>query len=84
MRASLPAYRVISSAQNGFSLFLIDGIWGFSMLALPLVSAALCIALHWDDMQKVKEMVFSGCYRIRRNASARGYASAAWDGTKCY
>lgn len=54
------------------------------MLAVPLVSAPLCIALHWDDMQKLQEMVFSVCFRIKRNVYTRGYASAAWDGTKCY
>lgn len=57
---------------------------GVSMLAVPLVSAPLCIALHWDDMQKLQEMVFSVCFRIKRNVYTRGYASAAWDGTKCY
>jgi len=67
----LPAYRVICSAQNGFSVFQIDGVWGFSILALPLVFAALCIALYWDDMQKVKEMVFRDAFASKNRSHAR-------------
>ncbi|MBR2571709.1 MAG: hypothetical protein IKE30_06220 [Clostridia bacterium] len=39
-------YHVIRSVQGGFSVFQIDGVWEFFMLALPLVSAVLCIVLY--------------------------------------
>ena len=45
-------YHVIRSIQNGYSVFQIDGIWEFFMLALPLVSVVLCIALYRDIKQE--------------------------------
>ncbi|MDI9521023.1 MAG: hypothetical protein QM308_07740 [Bacillota bacterium] len=45
-------YHVIRSIQNGYSVFQIDGIWEFFMLALPLVSAVLCIVLYRDIKQE--------------------------------
>jgi len=39
------AYHVVRSVQNGYSVFQIDGVWEFFMLALPLAAAVACIAL---------------------------------------
>ena len=37
---------VVASIINEYSVFAIDGIWAFLMLALPLASTVLCIVLY--------------------------------------
>ena len=43
--ASSLVYHVVRSVQNGYSVFQIDGMWEFFMLALPLAAAIFCVAL---------------------------------------
>ena len=38
-------WHIVTSIINGYSVFEINGIWEFFMLALPLIGAILCVLL---------------------------------------
>lgn len=53
--ASSLVYHGVRSIQNGYSVFQIDGVWEFLMLALPLAAAILCIALFRAKRAEAEE-----------------------------